>query len=186
MKFFALAALVALACQPAAALWPQPRNIQTGTDTLRLSKNFQITVSGHGVPNDLWDAVYRTESQLAKDKLGRLIVGRGSSDASTFSKAKTLSKLTLKLENGSFKTITSEAQKAPEDRDEAYQLTVPSDGSPATLTANSTLGLYRGLTTFTQLWYNHKDTTYTVSAPVKIEDSPAYVRTCPALPLLGY
>lgn len=177
MKLLSFVALLAAVCSPAQALWPQPQTFQTGSTTLHLAKNFQITVAGHGVPSDLWDAVDRTETQLANDKLARLVVGRGASDAGTFAKAKTLSKLTLALEKGAaFASITSEAQKAPEDRDEAYHLTVPSDGSAATLTANSTLGLLRGLTTFSQLWYEHDGTTYTVDAPVKIEDAPAYVR----------
>ncbi|RDX48884.1 N-acetylhexosaminidase [Lentinus brumalis] len=175
MNFLALAALVAVACQPAHALWPQPTSVETGSTTLKLSPVFTIAVSGLGVPNDVWDAVFRTEAALNKDKLGRLVVGRGASDASSFSKAKTLSKLTLSLEKGAkWTSITSEAQKAPEDRDEAYHLTIPSDGAAATLTANSTLGLYRGLTTFGQFWYEHSGTTYTVDAPVKIQDAPAY------------
>ncbi len=181
MKFLALAAFVAVACQPAHALWPQPTSVETGSTTLKLSPVFTIAVSGLGVPNDVWDAVFRTEAALNKDKLGRLVVGRGASDASSFSKAKTLSKLTLSLEKGAkWTSITSEAQKAPEDRDEAYHLTIPSDGAAATLTANSTLGLYRGLTTFGQFWYEHSGTTYTVDAPVKIQDAPAYV-CCPGL-----
>lgn len=176
MKFLALAALVAVACQPVYGLWPQPKSVETGSTTLKLSPFFTIAVSGLGVPGDVWDAVFRTEAALSKDKLGRLVVGRGASDTASFHKAKTLSKLTLSLEKGAkWTSITSEAQKAPEARDEAYQLTIPSDGSPATLIANSTLGLYRGLTTFGQLWYEHSGTTYTVDAPVKIEDAPAYV-----------
>ena len=182
MKFLALAAVLAATYQPADALWPQPRSLEAGSSTLRLANNFQITVSGHGIPNDLWDAVFRTEAALHKDKLGRLVVGRGAADAKTFAKAKTLSKLKVALDKGAaFKTITSEAQKAPEERDEAYSLTVPADGSPATLTANSSLGLLRGLTTFGQLWYAHDGTTYAVNAPLKIADSPAYVRS-PLLP----
>ena len=176
MKFLALAALVAVACQPAYGLWPQPKSVETGSTTLKLSPFFTIAVSGLGVPGDVWDAVFRTEAALSKDKLGRVVVGRGASDTASFHKAKTLSKRTMSLEKGAkWTSITSEAQKAPEARDEAYQLTIPSDGSPATLIANSTLGLYRGLTTFGQLWYEHSGTTYTVDAPLKIEDAPAYV-----------
>ncbi|EJF60954.1 N-acetylhexosaminidase [Dichomitus squalens] len=175
MKLLALVSLFAAVYSPVAALWPQPRTINTGNNTLRLAPNFQIIVSGHGVPSDVQAAVGRTQSYLAKDKLARLVVGRGASDAKSFAQAKTLSKLTVSLEKGAaWKPITSEAQKAPADRDEAYHLTVPADGSAATLTANSTLGLLRGLTTFGQLWYAYDGTTYAIETPVTIEDSPAY------------
>ena len=72
-------------------------------------------------------------------------------------------------------------------------LHVPDDGTEAVLGAASTLGLFRGLNTFAQLWYAYdhgeealdldgKDcegdgvvVVYTLSAPVAIRDSPAYV-----------
>lgn len=178
MKLLALVVLLATAYSPAQALWPQPQSVQIGSSTLRLAPGFQITVVGRGVPGDLLAAVGRTKQLLRGDKLERLVVGRGAADAHTFDEAKFLSRLTLSLEKGvSFKTITSEAQKAPEERDEAYHLVVPADGSGASITANSTLGLLRGLTTFSQLWYEHSNTIYTVSAPVTIQDKPAYVST---------
>jgi hexosaminidase len=163
---------------PADALWPQPRTLQTGSTPLRLSGSFDITISGsiHNAPADLHAAVLDAKNHIKNDKLERLVVGRGAADAAVVKKAHTLSKLTLSLGTGATAhTITSEAQKAPEQRDEAYTLTVPGDGSGATLTANSTLGLFRGLTTFTQLFYDSDGTTYLLNAPIHIEDSPAYV-----------
>lgn len=162
---------------PSDALWPQPRSLEAGTTALRLSGGFDITISGniHNAPTDLHAAVQDAKNFIKNDKLERLVVGRGSVDVPAYSKAKTLSKLTLSLDKGATAhSITSEAQKAPEDRDEAYTLDVPSDGSGATIVANSTLGLYRGLTTFTQLFYSNEGTTYLLNAPVHIEDSPAY------------
>jgi len=61
-----------------------------------------------------------------------------------------------------------------ESRVEGYTLTIPADGSAASLKANSTLGLFRGLTTFGQFWYDLQGTTYTLAAPFNIVDSPAY------------
>ncbi|OCH90413.1 N-acetylhexosaminidase [Obba rivulosa] len=170
-----VAALVAVA-SPATALWPQPRNITTGSTALRLSPGFTISLSSiDGAPEDLVQAVTRTESYIKTDKLGRLVVGRGSSDVAAYSRAKTLSQLTLSLSHGAkVQSITTEAQKPLEERDEAYTLTVPSDGSAAKLTASSTLGLFHGLTTFGQLWYENDGTIYTMTTPVDIEDSPAY------------
>lgn len=41
-------------------------------------------------------------------------------------------------------SISAEAVLSLEDRSESYSLAVPADGSEATLTADSTLGLLRG------------------------------------------
>ncbi|KAH9932733.1 N-acetylhexosaminidase [Epithele typhae] len=173
-SFLALMAFVALATTPVTALWPEPRSMNAGSTMLRLAHNFQITTSGH-IPSDLKAAVKRTEKSLADDKLERLVVGRGAAQKSVVASAKTLSRLKVSLAAGAVSaSVLSEAQKAPEARDEAYALTVPADGSPATLTANSTLGLYRGLTTFGQLWYELDGTTYAAATPLNIRDSPAY------------
>ena len=177
---FLAAALLASVTPGADALWPQPRNLQTGSGSLKLGNRFDITLANSlkHAPSDLRDAVSRTKKFLKNDKLERLIVGRGQADKVTAQSAKELSSLTLSLENGaSVKSITEEAQKPIEARDEAYTLTVPGDGSAASITANSTLGLLRGLTTFTQLWYEADGTTYALDVPISIQDSPAYV--CP-------
>lgn len=161
------------------ALWPLPQNLTEGTTALRLSPGFHITLGsniGWNAPLDLYDAIGRTQAHLFTDNLGRLVVGRGASDADSLKSAASLSELQLSLGSGAqVNTITTESQKPPTERDEAYTLTVPSDGSRATITANSTLGLYRGLTTFQQLWYEYQGTVYAINAPVQIQDKPAYV-----------
>ncbi|EKM49788.1 glycoside hydrolase family 20 protein [Phanerochaete carnosa HHB-10118-sp] len=162
---------------PADALWPLPRSLQQGSTALTLSCSFNITIDGTipNAPADLQQAVTRTMGYLQNDKLGRLVVGRGSVDVDAYTNASSLSTLTLTLGQGAVvNSIATEAQKAPEARDEAYTLTVPSDGSGATLSANSTLGLTHGLTTFTQLFFYHNATTYMLNAPIQIDDSPAY------------
>lgn len=108
----------------------------------------------------------------------RLVVGGGQTDASKLTHAASLRTLKVSLA-GSGKRILSIAQNAQlplESRIEAYTLSVPSDGSTATLSAESTLGLFRGLTTFTQLWYTYDHTIYTITAPISVQDKPAYVR----------
>jgi hexosaminidase len=177
-------ALVAVALSPVAqALWPIPRTLGTGTSALTLSTSFDIDIDIKGAPQDLKDAASRTKQYLKSDKLGRLVVGRGSTDAQAVSGAKALKKLTVSLAPGTkVKSIASEAVVDLKSRDDAYTLTIPADGSAATLTANSTLGLFRGLTTFSQVFYYYNGKTYTIEAPLAIEDSPAYVRVnaiCP-------
>ena len=79
------------------------------------------------------------------------------------------------VDGATLRNITEEARLPIGNRSEEYALTVPADGSSATLTANSTLGLLRGLTTFEQLWYQYSGQIYTIEAPISITDSPAYV-----------
>jgi hexosaminidase len=177
-NFAALLVAVSLAIAPARALWPLPQSLQTGSTALKLSSSFDISLSLDNAPQDLVDAVARTKSSLQTDQLGRLIVGRGASDASAVASADELSTLTLQFTGTAADAIAAEAVKALDDRDEAYELSVPSDGSGATISANSTLGLLRGLTTFEQLWYTYENTTYTVEAPIEIQDAPTYVRPC--------
>ena len=178
-NFAALLAAVTIAVVPAQAIWPLPQSFTTGSTPLTLSPSFSIDTSAiEGAPADLTSAANRTLSFLQTDKLGRLVVGRGSGDAAAVSGAQSIGSLKLELGSGAnVSSIAEEAQKPLEERDEAYSLSIPADGSAATISANSTLGLFRGLTSFEQLFYYYNGTTYTVEAPITIEDKPAYVCT---------
>ncbi|KAG6845602.1 hypothetical protein H0H87_006655 [Tephrocybe sp. NHM501043] len=171
-----LALSVLLAASPALAVWPLPRQYSTGSTPLRLSPSFSIKLSGvNHPPSDLQAAVVRTSTYLHKDKLQALVPDRGASSKGAIRSAKSLSSLTLTLtSNGAAKSISEEAVADLESRVEGYTLTIPADGSGASLKANSTLGLFRGLTTFGQLWYDWEGTQYTLEAPFNIVDSPAY------------
>lgn len=171
--------LAALGATQVSALWPIPRSLQTGTSFVKLASSFDIVLDGiSSPPGDLTDAIARTKSHLTDDKLERLVVGRGAADQSDVAKASSLSALKLSLtDSTSVNSIMDEAIKPIGTRAEAYSLSVPADGGSATISANSTLGLFRGLTTFEQLFYfDGKDAVYTYQAPVTITDSPAYVR----------
>lgn len=159
------------------ALWPMPTSLETGTTFLKLSQSFDIKHSIHNPPKDFLDSISRSKSFLKNDKLQRLVVGRGANDSIAISHAHSLPSLFLSLLNGSVShSISEEAVRPLSERSEGYSLTIPSDGSPASLTANSTLGLFRGLSTFEQLWYDLQGVTYTYQAPVKIvNDVPAFV-----------
>ena len=171
--FFSLS-LILLAASPSLALWPWPTTISTGSTTLSLSSSFDIDASGiDSPPQDLVDAISRSKKNLAEDKLARLVPDRGASDA--FDGAPTLNALTLTL-TGETKSISEVATGELGTRDESYNLTVPADGSAATLSAATTLGLFRGLTTFEQLWYTSDEVIYTLEAPYDIDDAPVYVR----------
>ncbi|OJA15838.1 hypothetical protein AZE42_12470, partial [Rhizopogon vesiculosus] len=138
----------------ALALWPIPTTLETGITTLKVSPSFYFDVQVQGAPADLCRAVAQAQYYLENDKLGYLVVGRGVNDTTSLASAKTLSSLTLSLTSGAnAEPIASEAVKPLGTRREEYALVIPANGSTATLTANSTLGLYRGLTTFNQLFY---------------------------------
>ncbi|KAF9468709.1 N-acetylhexosaminidase [Collybia nuda] len=163
------------------ALWPIPRSLQTGTTLLKLASSFDIKISVTNPPQDLVDAVSRTKGFIQNDKLQRLVVGRGANDSAALGSAPTLPGLTISLlNNNAPRAIATEAVQAIGTRSEGYSLTVPTDGTSAILTANSTLGLFRGLTTFEQLWYDSAGVTYSYQAPVKI------VNDIPAFPYRGF
>lgn len=182
MRFLATTILqltVLIASHGAWALWPIPRTLQTGTTLLQLSPTFDITINVNNLPQDLLNAVSRTRGFIQNDKLQRLVVGRGANDSTALSNAPKLAALTISLTNGAtVRSISQEAIQPLGQRSEGYSLSVPSNGSAAVLTANSTLGLFRGLTTFEQLWYDLGGVVYTYQAPVVISnDTPAYVST---------
>ncbi|KAN0087813.1 glycoside hydrolase family 20 protein [Tylopilus felleus] len=168
--------LLALALLPGAlALWPIPSQLSTGSSSVRLDPGFYFDITIQNPPSDLQQAVQQAQYDLQNDKLGRLVVGRGANDSASLTNAPSLCSLQLSLANGAtVNSISTEAIKPYGSRSEEYVLTVPADGSPATLVANSTLGLYRGLTTFGQLWYYYNNVTYTLEAPIAITDAPAY------------
>jgi hexosaminidase len=197
--------VIFIALPSANALWPQPRHLQTGpqSSALYLASSDSFTISVDEVPNapeDLVAAAQRTHAQLFSDDLGRLVLGRGIDDLEAISNAPTLRRLVLRLDDyhthtptntGSIDILGStvdddavvqpievEARMPLGTRDEGYSLVVPADGSHAVLRANSTLGLFRGLNTFTQLWFTVQGIVYMLGVPVEIQDSPVYVRAC--------
>ncbi|KAJ7196116.1 N-acetylhexosaminidase, partial [Mycena pura] len=170
-------ALALLSALPYAfALWPIPATLTSGTSFLVLSPTFTINLNVQNPPQDLLDAVSQTKVYLQTDKLQRLVVGRGAADASAVQAAPVLPSLTLALQNSApAQPIAVEAVKDFPNRVEGYTLAIPINGQPAVLSANSTLGLFRGLTTFSQFWYDLDGQTYTNVGPVSIvKDVPAY------------
>lgn len=160
----------------ASCIWPMPRSLDTGQTPLVLSSDFTFQVQVRDAPTDLNEAVSRTQSFLKNDQVGRLVVGRGTGDLPLLSSARQLRSLQLDLFGGNkAQSIAHEAALPLVARREEYVLTIPTDGSAATLAANSTLGLLRGLTTFEQLWYSAGGVTYTLHAPIFVHDAPAFV-----------
>ena len=159
----------------AKALWPIPRSMSTGNATLKLHSNFAIKVDIPNAPKDLLEAVSRTSDHLKTGRFERLVVGRGSVDAPLVADASELLSLVLSVSEGlPIKSIAQETTKRIDEKNESYTLTIPQKGE-AVLKANTTLGLFRGLATFEQIWYDHAGTKYTLDAPMEIADTPAFV-----------
>ncbi|KZO96763.1 glycoside hydrolase family 20 protein [Calocera viscosa TUFC12733] len=173
------------------ALWPNPRNVTFGTSSVILSPTFWIHwASTTPAPPDMTAAISRTMAQLYTDNLQRLVVGRANADLQALAYAAELPMLHLEIiGNSEIKSIMAEATCELEYRDESYTLSVPADGTAAMIQANTTLGLFRGLTTFSQLWYSTGGVAstfpyysffpgasmiYTIQAPVSVMDTPAY------------
>jgi hexosaminidase len=148
-----------------------------GDISLKLATEFTIVSLLSTLPEDLRDAIHDTESRLKTDKFQRLVVGRGVTDAASVQNAAQLHVLELSLAPHAHpaRSISAEATSSIALRSEAYELSIPHDGSSARLSANSTLGLFRGLTTFSQLWYTYGSSKYFLDAPIHIKDSPAFV-----------
>lgn len=160
----------------ALAIWPAPRQMTNGSTTLRLASSFTIQTTFSSPSNDLTDAISQTQTFLKNDKLGPLTIDRGASFVGGASKAPQLSRLVLQLKPGKVSTnISSEVLKDVTARDESYTLSVPADGSTATIAANNSLVLFRGLTTFGQLWYSSGGVTFLTNAPLNITDASAFV-----------
>ncbi|EIW55410.1 N-acetylhexosaminidase [Trametes versicolor FP-101664 SS1] len=161
--------------QHASALWPIPSSLSSGTAAVKLSPSFAIHLDVAHPPADLLSAISRTRSRLHSDTFERLVLGRASADAQAIKKAHIVTSLTVGLRPGSpARSIAEETTKSLGDKDESYELSVPDEGPSATLVANSTLGLLRGLTTFEQLWYDSAGTKYMLDGPLRVADQPAF------------
>ncbi|KAK4055282.1 Glucosamine-6-phosphate isomerase (Glucosamine-6-phosphate deaminase) (GNPDA) (GlcN6P deaminase) [Microbotryomycetes sp. JL201] len=140
---------------PAAALWPHPLLITNGTGFLRISESFKIEFTQPNVFStaqfgDLNLAIEETVYHLEHDHHQRLIVGRDQQSSL--------------LQSYTYLTDC---------------LVVPSDSTRATLEANTTLGLLRGLQTFSQLVYElpqraQQSIRYIVDVPLEIRDRPVF------------
>ena len=160
----------------ATALWPIPSSLSNGTTAIKMSSDFDIHVDISGPPADLLSAVERTKSRIATGRFQRLVIGRGSADAGAVASARTLTSLSLIVHPGRpVRSIANETNQPITSRSEGYSLSIGGDSPSATLTANSTLGLLRGLATFEQLWYDLNGTKYLLNGGLDIVDDAAFV-----------
>ncbi|RXK39028.1 hypothetical protein M231_03758 [Tremella mesenterica] len=147
-------------------VWPLPTSFTTGTSILCLSNNFNISIP-HDTPEDLTRAVERTRKRLHENTHRYLSVQRGEEFfrfKGCDSYLDTLQLLftgqdgekrnDMETRKRKRKSIMDQVNYPLEDRSEleGYNLTVSMDGK-AKLVALGALGLFRGLSTFEQLFY---------------------------------
>ncbi|KAK0565620.1 Glucosamine-6-phosphate isomerase (Glucosamine-6-phosphate deaminase) (GNPDA) (GlcN6P deaminase) [Tilletia horrida] len=173
MRLLAPVAVLSCVFPATLALWPRPASLTHGNATVQIDTaafRFDLvpSASAQELPADLQQALARSLASIKRDTLHPLVVGRGESQRSTVERAPVLSSVRIELgknanTNTSPKkkkttttttTLKDEVLQAVEDYDEAYELTVPANGSAGLLRASSALGIVRGLATLEQLFFD--------------------------------
>jgi len=183
------AVLLAAVLPPVSAIWPAPKSFTKGSSVLYLHQNIIITYNGDFLPYTygysprgptsremVQAAVSRAMGSIFDDKFvpwmlyDRGQLSRHEPDVYKGQKWLTTFKIWQTAEDrpSAFKPLAGEV-------DESYKLEVTANGE-VTLTAVSSIGILRGLETFTQLFFQHSTGTfwYTPFAPLTIEDAPKF------------
>lgn len=190
--------LLVSSLQAVNALWPAPREYTSGDKYVKLHESFSIVPRGtFTVPEDLRAAMVAAEEQIKLDKMLPLEVDLAGVESEAKATDHILYFLNLELTSSKFNinqpakrntalfntknrkvpSISSNINLPFEDRDESYSLEITLKNPVANLTAPTTLGLLRGLQTFTQLVYTISDEDsirYIRGVPIAIQDKPAY------------
>ncbi|KAK0729074.1 glycoside hydrolase superfamily [Apiosordaria backusii] len=182
----ALCFLYPLFPHPVAAVWPAPQKITKGDAVLYLNQNIEVTYNGAFIPYTYgYTPSGFNSKEIVQAGISRALTGIFNSkfvpwilhkpgakyepDLSEQEWLKTLEIIqTAEDDPSAFKPLAGEV-------DESYNLTLSETGE-VKLTAVSSIGVLRGLETFTQLFYQHSTGTfwYTPYAPVSIQDSPKF------------
>ncbi|KAK3383163.1 glycoside hydrolase family 20 protein [Lasiosphaeria ovina] len=184
-----LLSVLLLASHPVSAIWPVPKSYSKGSSVLYLHQNLQITYNGAFVPyvygyvplssdskEIVTAGVSRALSSIFTDKFVPWMITKRNKLAEfepDVYKGQTWIKNLQIVQTG--KDTASTFKPLAGEVDESYNLTLSTEGD-VKLTAVSSIGILRGLETFTQLFYQHSTGTfwYTPFAPVSIQDAPKY------------
>ena len=177
-----VALILTLLAQNVTALWPKPTSLTPGdVEVIRLHPTFRINPPKDcWIPADLLQAIDTTTKHIKDDRLAPLRLDVLSLEAQAAATKKYVKQLNLQATCSQVKqTIVNHVNKPLEQWDESYTLQIRPDLLDATISANSSLGLLRGLQTFSQLVYtsstkqNGKPVRYLLNAPPHILDRPA-------------
>ncbi|KAL5731957.1 beta-N-acetylhexosaminidase [Ranunculus cassubicifolius] len=147
-------------------IWPMPKSLSYGGDTLYLSKDFGLVTKGSN---------YTDSSSTLKEAFSRLLdiieVAHAIDDHSRYYKS-------LSLLKGLQVIISSPSDELQYGVDESYKLSIPSSGNPiyVHIQAHTVYGALHGLQTFSQLCsFNFKSRVIEVhQAPWSITDQPRF------------
>ncbi|KAJ4159980.1 uncharacterized protein LMH87_007915 [Akanthomyces muscarius] len=188
MKLFVLSALTCVA----AALWPVPKSLETGNDTVWISKDIQVSYR-HG--NNSFNFDFGKGQDNGHDEVTVRAVVRGAISralGNIFNEGLIPWKLVARNELANhepsastdktyirklsiIQTAVANDSSLIGPSNESYALRIDADGT-ASITAAAPAGILRALQTFTQLFYQHssKRGSYTRLAPVRITDAPQF------------
>jgi hexosaminidase len=154
-------------------IWPYPAQFTNGTTTINVAGTLKYSLTS-GSSDTLSQAFTRyhgitfphvSSTADAKQILKNII----EKDTAEMVRASPLASLTVTVED-------LDASAPQLETDESYNLTIPADGTPATLTAKTIYGAMHGLETFSQLVHFDFDTeTYIIeNTPWSIQDVPRF------------
>ncbi|WPH04861.1 putative cytochrome 52A4 [Acrodontium crateriforme] len=178
-----LSSALALFAGCASALWPLPVNYTSGHDVLWIDNNIKINYKaqgsyGYGSQSSAWtnkivnNAIERTYDTLFnKNFVPWKFHPRFSDYEPHNGHGQYIRSIDLVQTAADPANIN---KPAIGDVDESYKLSMKSNGQ-VTITAKSSIGLLYGLTTLTQLFYEHTNgQVYSPLAPVEISDAPKF------------
>lgn len=182
----ALCFLYPLFLNPVAAVWPAPQKFTKGDGVQFLNQNIEVTYNGAFIPYTYgYTPSGFTSKEIVQAGVSRALTGIFNSKFVPWILHKPNTKYEPDLDKLEWLQTLEIIQTASDDRsafkplagevDESYNLTLSKSGH-AKLTAVSSIGILRGLETFSQLFYQHSSGTfwYTPYAPVSITDSPKF------------
>ncbi|KAF1985840.1 glycoside hydrolase family 20 protein [Aulographum hederae CBS 113979] len=183
-----LIALLVVSAQLASALWPLPESYTNGTTVLWLKRDVRITYTGPdqsaSPPSYGNNQGWQSSPQIVRFAIQRTYQTIFSEGYVPWKFNPRNSNFEPSVEGQTFINSVTLKQTAPDppnvlkplagEVDESYKLSLTESGE-ATITAATSIGISRGLTTFTQLFYKHtKGGVYTKLAPVEIKDAPKF------------
>lgn len=154
MSFWLQAALfLVLGHRTMALLFPLPQTVTSGNTVIAIGNSLDVIFNVQGsIPEDLAAAAERAVGCVIESEHYYLSPERGK-EFLLDNVLPVLTALGIILQGSDYGTIASEVSKEASERREAYELDIPADGGTAKLTATSSLGAFRGLVTFEQLFY---------------------------------
>jgi len=193
--------IVVILCTPlVSALWPIPSTYQSGSDVLWIdnnvgvnySSNFEVCLDRKRWQRPIADVCFKLEGDPSAQNAASQIINTAVQRTLTTIFQQNFVPWKFNPRNSDYEPDTATRQyiksitlhqntadpanitKPSSPVDESYTLSVPISGE-VIITANSSIGLSYGLTTFSQLFFKHSDgSVYTKLAPVTISDAPKF------------